>query len=181
MVVFLSINLVATPPIVSIDKDKGVTSSNKISPAPASPANFPPWMEAPRATHSSGFKLFDGSFPVNCFTLSWTAGIRVEPPTNSTWPSSEEVIPASFKAFWTGIAVLSTKSWVNSSNFALVRFMSKCFGPSDVAVIKGKLIFVVVAEDNSFFAFSAASFSLCKAIFSLDKSTPSFFLNSESI
>ena len=99
MVVFLSINLVATPPIVSIDRDSGVTSSNKISPAPASPANLPPWIEAPIATHSSGFNVLLGSLPVICLTLSCTAGIRVEPPTNSTCPISELFNPASFIAF----------------------------------------------------------------------------------
>ena len=33
-------------------------------------------------------------------------------------------------------------------------------GTGVVAVMKGKLMFVVVADDNSFFAFSAASFNL---------------------
>ena len=47
MVVFLSISLVATPPMVSMDRDSGVTSRRRISPAPASPASLPPWMEAP--------------------------------------------------------------------------------------------------------------------------------------
>jgi len=42
IVVFLSINLVAIPPIVSIDNESGVTSRSKISPAPASPASLPP-------------------------------------------------------------------------------------------------------------------------------------------
>ena len=69
-IVFLSISLVAIPPIVSIDNDNGVTSRSKISPAPASPANLPPWIEAPIATHSSGFKDLLGSLPVNCLTLS---------------------------------------------------------------------------------------------------------------
>ena len=59
--------------------------------------------------------------------------------------------------------------------------MSKCFGPSDVAVMNGRLILVVVAEESSFFAFSAASFNLCRAILSLDKSTPSFALKSDSM
>ncbi len=45
-------------------------------------------------------------------------------------------------------------------DFALVRFISKCFGPSAVAVMDGRVMFVVVAEDNSFFAFSAASVNL---------------------
>jgi len=61
IVVFLSISLVAIPPIVSMDRDRGVTSSSRISPAPASPASLPPWMEAPSATHSSGFKDLLGS------------------------------------------------------------------------------------------------------------------------
>ncbi|GFI46642.1 hypothetical protein IMSAGC019_01961 [Lachnospiraceae bacterium] len=181
IVVFLSISLVAMPPMVSMDRERGVTSSRRISPAPASPASFPPWIEAPRATHSSGFRLLLGSWPVSCFTLSCTAGIRVDPPTNSTCPRSPLVSPASFMAFCTGIAVLSTRSWVSSSNFALVRFMSKCLGPSAVAVIKGRLMLVVVAEESSFFAFSAASFNLWRAILSLDKSAPSAFLNSSII
>ena len=42
IVVFLSIKGVAIPPIVSIDKVRGVTSNNNTSPAPASPANLPP-------------------------------------------------------------------------------------------------------------------------------------------
>ena len=47
--------------------------------------------------------------------------------------------------------------------------------------MNGKLIFVVVAEESSFFAFSAASFNLCKAILSVERSTPSAFLNSSII
>jgi hypothetical protein len=35
-----------------------------------------------------------------------------------------------------------------------------CFGPVLSAVIKGKFISVCSADDNSIFAFSAASFSL---------------------
>ena len=90
-------------------------------------------------------------------------------------------MPASLKAACTGSAVFSTRSWVSSSNFALVRFISKCFGPSEVAVMKGRLMLVVVAEDSSFFAFSAASLSLCIAILSFDRSTPSVRLNSASM
>ena len=99
IVVFLSINLVAIPPIVSIESESGVTSRRRISPAPASPASLPPWIEAPRATHSSGFNDLDGSCPVNCLTLSCTAGIRVEPPTNNTLLNSLALRPASLNAF----------------------------------------------------------------------------------
>ena len=133
------------------------------------------------ATHSSGFKLLLGSLPVNCLTFSCAESIRVEPPTRSTLLNSEAVIPASFSAFCTGIAVLSIKSLVSSSNLALVRFISRCFGPSLVAVMNGRLILVVVAEESSFFAFSAASFNLWSAILSPERSTPSVFLNSSII
>ena len=135
IVVFLSISLVVIPPIVSIESESGVTSRRRISPAPASPANLPPWIEAPIATHSSGLRVLLGSCPVNDLTLSCTAGILVEPPTNNTFESSEAVRPASESAFLTGSAVFSTRSCVNSSNLALVRVISKCFGPSAVAVM----------------------------------------------
>ena len=70
-----------------------------MSPAPASPASLPPWMEAPIATHSSGLRLLLGSLPVSCATLACTAGIRVEPPTRRTLPISFAVSPASLSAF----------------------------------------------------------------------------------
>ena len=54
-----------------------------------------------------------------------------------------------------------------------------CFGPVLSAVIKGKFISVCAADDNSIFAFSAASLSLCSASLSDFKSIPFYFLNSE--
>ena len=152
-----------------------------MSPAPASPASLPPCTEAPSATHSSGLRDLLGSLPVSLLTSSWTAGIRVDPPTRSTCPSSEAVIPASESARLTGSWVFSTRSLVSSSNLALVRFISKCFGPSAVAVMNGRLIFVVVALESSFFAFSAASLNLWRAILSAERSTPSFALKSASM
>ena len=56
--------------------------------------------------------------------------------------------------------------------------MSKCFGPVLSAVMNGKLIFVCCIPDNSILAFSAASFNLCIALLSADKSIPLSFLNS---
>ena len=47
---------------------------------------------------------------------------------------------ASFIACSTGVLHLSISEAANSSNFARVKFKSKCFGPSGVAVIKGKFI-----------------------------------------
>ena len=178
IVVFLSINFVNTPPYVSIPNDNGVTSSNTKS--LTSPDNTPPWIAAPIATHSSGLIPLSGSFPVIFLTISWTHGTLVDPPTNKTLEISSAVNLASFKAFSTGILVESTKSLIKSSNFALVKVISICFGPDWSAVINGKLIWVCCIPESSIFAFSAASFNLCIAILSVDKSIPSDFLNSET-
>ena len=118
----------------------------------------PPWIAAPIATTSSGLTDLFGSFPVSLRTASTTAGIRVDPPTKITSSISDCDRPASF--------VRSTKSAVNSSNFARVNVISKCNGPDSPAVINGKLICVLDTPDKSFFAFSAASFKRCKAILS---------------
>ena len=55
-----------------------------------------------------------------------------------------------------------------------------CFGPVLSAVINGKFISVCAAEDNSIFAFSADSFSLCNANLSDLRSIPFSFLNSDN-
>ena len=113
-------------------------------------------------------------------TASWTAGILVEPPTNNTSSISETESPASAKALLVGPIVFSTKSAVNSLNLALDKSIFMCFGPSAVAVMNGRFMLVDIVEDNSFLAFSAASFNLCNAILSDLKSTPSAFLNSSA-
>ena len=141
----------------------------------------PPWIAAPIATTSSGFTDLFGSLLVSLRTASTTAGIRVEPPTKITSSISDCDKPASFKAWRTGIFVRSTKSAVNSSNFARVKVISKCNGPASPAVINGKLIWVLVTPDKSFFAFSAASFKRCKAILSFPRSMPFSFLNSATM
>ena len=66
MVVFDSISFVNTPPIVSIPKDRGVTSKSKTS--FTSPVKTPPWIAAPIATTSSGLTPLDGDFPKNFST-----------------------------------------------------------------------------------------------------------------
>ena len=71
------------------------------------------------------------------------------------------------------------RSSTNASNLALVIFKLICFGPVLSAVINGRFISVCVADDNSIFAFSAASFNLCKASLSDLRSIPLSFLNSE--
>ena len=174
IVVFLSIRRVATPPTVSIDSDSGVTSIRIISfavlEAGRFPPSFPPWMQAPKATHSSGFKPLEGSFPKSCLTFSCTAGILVEPPTRSTIPRSEALMPASCNACCTGAAVRSTRSRISSLNVFLESSISRCSGVPLSEAIKGILIFTVDADDNAFFAFSASSRTRCSAVESLYRS-----------
>ena len=71
----------------------------------------------------------------------------------------------------------STRSAVSSLNWARVSFTSRCLGPSDVAVMNGRLIWVSWTEDSSILAFSAASWRRWVAILSADRSTPSVSLN----
>ena len=149
---------VDTPPSVSIPSESGVTSRSRRS--FTSPVRTPAWIAAPSATHSSGLIPLCGSFPVKFFTASCTAGILVDPPTRITLSISLVESFASARAFLVGSIVASTSLLVSSSNFALVRSMLRCFGPSAVAVMNGRLIFVESVEESSFLAFSAASFSL---------------------
>ena len=73
------------------------------------------------------------------------------------------------------------RSSTSCSNFARVSVKFKCFGPSAVAVMNGKLISVCESCDSSIFAFSAASRKRCNAIGSLRRSMPSVFLNSSAM
>ena len=66
---------------------------------------------------------------------------------------------------------------MSSWNLARVSFSSRCFGPSEVAVMNGRLIWVDWTDDSSILAFSAASLRRCMAILSIERSTPSLFLN----
>ena len=133
-----STSRVATPPTVSMDRDRGVTSSSRmplLTESALEPDRVSPWMAAPWATHSSGLMLLLGSLPVSWRTFCCTAGMRVEPPTSSTRPSSEAAMPASFRAACTGPEVRSTKSRVISLNLLRVRVKSKCTGAPPCWVI----------------------------------------------
>ena len=79
MVVLRSMILVKTPPRVSMPRESGVTSRSRTS--LTSPTRTPAWIAAPIATHSSGFTPLLGSLPRMDLIASWTAGIRLEPPT----------------------------------------------------------------------------------------------------
>ena len=83
IVVFRSISFVNTPPFVSMPSESGVTSSRSTS--LTSPLRTPAWMAAPTATTSSGLTPLCGSLPISSLTFSCTAGMRVMPPTRTTW------------------------------------------------------------------------------------------------
>ena len=173
---FFSINLVVTPPSVSIPSDNGVTSNSNTS--LTSPCRTPPCIAAPRATTSSGLTPLCGSLPKNSFTVACTFGIRVIPPTNTTSLISLALTPASFNACLQGDNVFAIKSPTSISNLLLVNFILMCLGPVLSAVINGKLISVSIVLDNSILAFSAASLTRCTAKLSFAKSIPLSFLNS---
>ena len=84
IVVLRSMSLVMIPPLVSMPRDSGVTSSSRTS--LTSPRRTPACSAAPMATTSSGLTPLLGSLPpVSSRTRSDTAGMRVEPPTRTTW------------------------------------------------------------------------------------------------
>mmetsp|Transcript_7468 Transcript_7468/g.31057 ORF Transcript_7468/g.31057 Transcript_7468/m.31057 type:complete len:200 (+) Transcript_7468:1131-1730(+) len=114
-----------------------------------------------------------GSLPVSSLTSARTAGMRVEPPTRITSSMSESSSLASRSAFCTGTLQRAMRSSHSSSNFALVRLVSMCLGPSAVAVMKGSEMDVDAVEESSIFAFSAASVRRCSACLSFIRSTPS--------
>ena len=86
-------------------------------------------MAAPMATHSSGLMPLKGSLPVMVRTMSWTQGIRLEPPTRMTLSIWELLSPASCMAFCTQALVLSMRSEMSSLNLARVMVMSMFLAP----------------------------------------------------
>mmetsp|Transcript_11235 Transcript_11235/g.23768 ORF Transcript_11235/g.23768 Transcript_11235/m.23768 type:complete len:450 (-) Transcript_11235:514-1863(-) len=178
MVVFRGMSLVMTPPSVSIPRERGVTSSNKIS--LTSPFRTPPWMAAPMATTSSGLTPRDGFLPKNSSTVSCTFGIRVMPPTRMISWMSDLSTSASFMQALQGPIERSTRGCTMFSNCALEILAFMCLGPEASAVIKGRETSVCARPSNSLLAFSAASLSRCMARLSPARSIPASFLNSLS-
>ena len=174
MVVLRLIRRVNTPPIVSIPRERGVTSRRRTS--FTSPFKTPPWIAAPIETASSGFTARLPSFPKMLFTMSWTFGIRLEPPTRRTSSILSDEIFASFIALTHGSRVASKRSSVIFSNSARLKVFCKCFGPVASAVMNGRLMSVVVWFEREIFAFSAASRSLWSAMLSFERSIPVSFL-----
>ena len=136
-------------------------------------------MAAPIATASSGltsFLLLSRKI-FNFLLNQWHAGLSAN---QNHIINVFYCLPASSKAVRQGTIVLLTNSSTNDSNFALDNFITKCFGPDWSAVIYGRLISVCWLVDSSILAFSAASFSLCKANGSFCRSTPLSALNSSA-
>ncbi len=67
-----------------------MTSSSRTS--LTSPPSTPAWMAAPTATTSSGLTPRCGSLPVSSLTFSCTAGMRVMPPTMTTWSIAADAL-----------------------------------------------------------------------------------------
>ena len=178
IVVPFSISFVITPPKVSIPKDSGVTSSNNTS--LTSPLKTPAWTAAPAATTSSGFTPLFKSFPKNSLTTWFAFGNLVLPPTIIISSISPLLKFASFKATFICSKVSSINFSVIDSNLALVKDFTKWIGPAFPIEINGRLISVDSADDNSFLAFSAASFNLWSAILSFLTSKPFSALNSSA-
>ncbi len=104
--------------------------------------------------------------------------MRVMPPTRITSSIWLLAMPPSFRQFSTGPMLRSTRSPTSCSSFARLRVTFRCFGPLASAVMNGRLMSVLCELDSSHLAFSAASFSRCSAMGSLDRSMPWSFLNS---
>ena len=133
IVVLRSISRVMIPPLVSMPRDSGVTSSSRTS--LTSPLSTPACRAAPTATTSSGLTPLLGSLPVSSRTRSDTAGIRVEPPTRTTWSMADSAMPASLMACWNGPLQRSSRSWVMRWKSLRVSVTSRCSGPSGLAVM----------------------------------------------
>ena len=176
MAVLRSMSFVMMPPLVSIPRLRGVTSISSTS--LRSPLRTPACRAAPTATTSSGLTPLLGSLPpVSCLTSSVTCGMRVEPPTRTTWSMSATLMPASATTSLNGFFVRSSRSFVRSSNFARVIVSDSDTGPESVSERYGRLIEVLVEDESSFFACSAASLRRCSAILSPETSTPVVSLN----
>ena len=173
IVVFLSIIGSRTPPNVSIPNVNGVTSSSTIS-LSTSPAIIPAWIAAPNATASIGSTPDSGFFPTAFSTNFFTIGILVGPPTSTILVISEVDILASSIALSIEVLHFSTNGVTRLSTLALVNFTwSVVFSWK-----YGKFISVSITPESSILAFSQASWSRAMASLSLERSIPSFFLNS---
>mmetsp|Transcript_2321 Transcript_2321/g.6243 ORF Transcript_2321/g.6243 Transcript_2321/m.6243 type:complete len:236 (-) Transcript_2321:1148-1855(-) len=112
---------VKAPPTVSMPRDRDVLSRSRMDSPPAKPPKIEAWTPAPRATASSGLMVLDSSFPPkNSESISWTRGMRVDPPTSTTWSTSDLSMSARFSTLATGASVFLNRSLLSSSKRARV-------------------------------------------------------------
>ena len=131
-------------------------------------------MAAPKATASIGSIPDSALFPIASPTNFFTIGILVGPPTSTILVMSEGDNFASSNALSIEGLHLSTSDVTRLSSLALVSFTTSAV----FSWIYGKFISVSITPESSIFAFSQAALSRSMAFLSLERSTPSFFLNS---
>ena len=178
MVVLRSISGSRKPPRTSIPRVNGVTSKRTIS-FVRSPEIIAPCIAAPIATASMGSTPLSGSLPITSATNLYTIGILVGPPIRIILPISSDLSFASSNACIVDDLQRSTIVLISSSSFervsSIMRFLGELVALS--YEMNGKLISVVIVDDNSIFAFSAASLILVIAVLSFFRSTPFSSLN----
>ena len=147
----------------------GVTSSSTRS--FTSPERTPACTAAPTATTSSGLTPLCGSLPKNFLTVSYTSGMRVEPPTRTISSISFGLFFASFSAV---LHRLHRALDERRNHLLELRARQPHVEVHRAArhptVMNGRLIPVSCTLESSIFAFSAASFRRCSAILSLRRS-----------
>ena len=103
------------PPIVSIPRDSGITSSSNISSPDLLPINTSACKAAPKATTRSGSRLVKGSTPKNSVTFSLTLIVLVDPPTSTTVSILSTAMSASRNEPRQARIVLLSKSSIKAS------------------------------------------------------------------
>mmetsp|Transcript_15454 Transcript_15454/g.23333 ORF Transcript_15454/g.23333 Transcript_15454/m.23333 type:complete len:247 (-) Transcript_15454:702-1442(-) len=159
-------------PSNSIPRDSGATSKSTRSvhtpcnacPPPEPPAcNMAPCTAAPYATASSGLMdLQRETLPLKCCTsISCRAGMRVDPPTNTTSLTSSSVACASLSTSFTVSIHLVKSSEQSDSNSG---FVSVALNASDPSIRASISISASAALERERLAASQAFLSLCIAL-----------------
>ena len=108
IVVLRSISFVNTPPFVSMPSESGVTSSRRTS--LTSPRRTPRLDGGADGDDLVGVDALVRLLADQLLDLSWTAGMRVMPPTRTTWSICRASRPASASACFVGPTVRSSRS-----------------------------------------------------------------------
>ena len=151
------------PPMVSIPRDSGMTSSSsQSSPAARLPASKFAWMAAPSATTLSGSIFACGVVWKNSLTARCTCGMRVAPPTITTPSTSSASTFASRNAFLMAFMVLPTRCcvmaaksaavmrrWISSPEFSLASIVVSGLVDSNSLISRAFTIRMAVSSSDS--------------------------------